>query len=147
MELKNINVIQGQSSSFQDFRCAVRWPGKEGEKNATTQHFFIDHCDQTSSQSILPNWESAWKPTRSPQKQLIFGVLRHINKISEKKKEVVRSYAEDTASSASQQQRCQVPEVSFRLESHGQSFVFRHDENSGGPISLKTQRHKFRDSS
>lgn len=41
MELKDINVIQGQSSLFQDFRCAVRWPGKE-KKN-----IFIDHRDQT----------------------------------------------------------------------------------------------------
>lgn len=47
MELNNINVIQGQSSSIQDFRCAVRWPGKE-EKPPTKHIFFIDHCDQTS---------------------------------------------------------------------------------------------------
>lgn len=31
-----------------------------------------------------------------------------------------------------------LPEIGFRLVSHSQSFLFRHNKHSRGPISLKT---------
>lgn len=36
----------------------------------------------------------------------------------------------------------QVPEVGFRLETHSQSFLFRHDEHSRGAVSLRTHTNK-----
>lgn len=35
-----------------------------------------------------------------------------------------------------------LPEVGFRLESHGQGFLFRHDEYGRGTVSLRTQTQR-----
>lgn len=83
VELKNINVIQGQSSPFQDFRCAVRWPGMKKIKIKKNRTCSLINHDQPLTPILRP---PSWKPEHSPQKQLIFGVLRHVKKISKMQK-------------------------------------------------------------
>lgn len=41
-----------------------------------------------------------------------------------------------------QTERGQIPKVGFRLVTHSQSFLFRHDEHSRGTVSLKTHANK-----
>lgn len=67
MELKNINVIQGQSSLFQDFRCAVRWPGMK----KIYIYIFIDHRDQTFLKP--PSWTPAEAWTLTPEAADLWG--------------------------------------------------------------------------
>lgn len=83
----------------------------------------------------------------SPQKQLIFRVLRHVDKISARIKHTMISYSSEEAllgylRPLYQTESGRIPEVGFGLETHSQSFLLRHDEHSRGAIGLRTKTNK-----
>lgn len=71
VELKNINVIQGQSSPFQDFRCAVRWPGMKKIKLKKKTNMFIDQPWSTFDTNPPTTLLKAW--TLTPEAADLWG--------------------------------------------------------------------------
>lgn len=87
----------------------VLYAGLEWEKNKTFSLITVI--------KLCPP-ELLWRPEHSPQKQLIFGVLGHKNKISKMKIKKKRR------SATKQQQQLHLlcsraPEIGFRFEAHG----------------------------
>lgn len=41
MELKDVNIIQGQASAFQDLRCTVCWPERGGGNYTKENRTFL----------------------------------------------------------------------------------------------------------
>lgn len=83
VKLKDVNITHGQAGTFQDFRCSVRWPKiiKQRKHGGRISLLFFLIVLKTIKKP--PSNQIYWvRSSNSPQKQLIFGVLRHIDKVS-----------------------------------------------------------------
>lgn len=70
-----------------------------------------------------------------PQKQLIFRVLRNIDKVSARKMHTMLSFIAEIVRVKPKTKK-QLPQIGLWLVTHSQSLLFGHNKNCRGTISL-----------